>query len=75
MQDSPHYDVHMYLVDRSELDNVCSESNLENVLPETLIKELIQKGIPVPGVGAANRSASQSSTPLPTTVLQFLQID
>ena len=44
----PHYDMHMYLVEKAELDKVCPEASIDEVFTEEIIHSLIEKKIPLP---------------------------
>lgn len=44
----PHFDLHFYLQSKEEMKNVCPESTLQDVLPEDLVKDLINSGVPLP---------------------------
>jgi hypothetical protein len=44
----PHYDMHMYIVDKSEMDLVCPDSTMEEAFATDLYPELIKSNIPVP---------------------------
>jgi hypothetical protein len=44
----PHYDMHLYVVDKSEMDLVCPESTVEEAFAPHLFPEIIKSNIPVP---------------------------
>ena len=44
----PHYDIHFYLVDKSERDQVCPQSTFDDILPSSMVQDLKQRGIALP---------------------------
>ena len=45
---NPHYDLHLYVAEKEEMNTVCPDSTLQDVLPEDLVKDLINSGVPLP---------------------------
>jgi hypothetical protein len=45
----PHYDIHFYLVDRTEVDQICPESKIENVYSPSVMQTIHENNIPFPG--------------------------
>lgn len=44
----PHYDMHFYLWDNAQLDQICPDAAIESTLPQDLVKDLMNRGIDVP---------------------------
>ena len=61
----PHYDMHMYLVDRPRLETICPDSTFDNVLPHDVYDEMIKLGVPVPNMGAPDATPAATVKPSP----------
>jgi hypothetical protein len=44
----PHFDLHFYVQSREEMKKVCPDATLQGVLPDSLVKDLIKEGVPLP---------------------------
>lgn len=44
----PHYDIHFYVVDKAERDQVCPAATFDQILPADMVQDLKQRGIAVP---------------------------
>lgn len=44
----PHFDLHFYLKTKEEMQQVCPDSTLQEVLPEMLIQDLVKSGVALP---------------------------
>lgn len=46
---APHYDLHYYFIDKSEVDDICPDSKIENVDTPEIRQRLDELNIPYPG--------------------------
>lgn len=60
--DTPHIDVHFFLVDKSELENICPDAKIENVYSEEILKAVDEHNIPFPGKTSPTPSITKPPT-------------
>jgi hypothetical protein len=46
---APHYDLHYYFIDKSEVDQICPDSKIENIDTPEIRQRLDELNIPYPG--------------------------
>lgn len=46
--DKPHFDIHMFLVDKKEMKSICPDAKLENVYSPTVLENVQKYHIPFP---------------------------